>query len=136
MNEAESRKFIDEFSMAFPAILDAARNSPNIEGTKRIWAASWDDLTIDECRAALRELIKGDPLTYEQIRSPGQTIRKLVVTKRSQSLKSEAEIAQDRLHLTDKKRRQREYASGGYSMSKAFEALKVGELVDDALKLV
>lgn len=97
MNEVEE-KFIAELTTAFPAMLDAAKNSPNITATKKTWAYAWDGFTIAELRAALRELIKGDPLTYEQLRSPGQVIRQAAVAIRNRGKTSEADRVNSRLN--------------------------------------
>lgn len=94
MNQTEATAFIDELCTGFPEFKIVGERSPNYERTKKAWAVAWADLTIDECRKALDELAISGEISYENYRTPGPFIRKLVIAARNRGKTSEAERAE------------------------------------------
>lgn len=98
MNDQESRKFVEELLIAFPAFDDAARSSEDLGQTHRSWAKAWTDLTLNECREALRRLQIDGGIKYEEYREPGPFVRRIVLEARKRHAQSERDrsIGQDR----------------------------------------
>lgn len=93
MNFDEGKRFVRELLIAFPAFDDAARNSPDLAATHRSWYAAWEDLSYAECSVALAGLIKRGEIGYDDYRSPGPFVRRLVLHNRKNAPKSELELA-------------------------------------------
>jgi hypothetical protein len=91
VNENESKMFVHELLVAFPAFDDAAKSSKDLAATHRSWAAAWTELSIGECRDALRQLIVDGGISYDDYRAPGPFIRRLVMFNRTRGVKSEEE---------------------------------------------
>lgn len=95
MNKEESKLFAMELTIAFPEFRAIAeKSSPNWEATKQSWGLAWADVSLEECRVALRSLIVEGEIGYEEYRRPGPFIRKLVIAARNRSKTSEAERAE------------------------------------------
>lgn len=135
MNEADSKLFIQDLVLAFPAFLEVAeRVSPNVESTKTAWAKAWFDLSLSECRAVLNRLLIDGGIKYENYREPGPFIRRLVLASRRNIPKSEAELVAERNDIAKRRQRQADYANRGFSMSSALESLKLGARLDEVLR--
>lgn len=95
MNDSESELFTQELIIAFPAFWEVAeRSSTNSKATKKGWSKAWFDLSLGECREALRQLILEGGISYEGYREPGPLIRRMVLSSRSRGRTSEAERAE------------------------------------------
>lgn len=94
MNLEESKQFVRELITSFPGFEDAARNSPDIGATHRAWIRAWSDLTLTECQSVLLELEKNASISFDEYKSPGSFIRKLVIASRNRGKTSEAERAE------------------------------------------
>lgn len=94
MNLEESKQFVRELITSFPGFEDAARNSPDIGATHRAWIRAWSDLTLAECQSVLSELEKNASISFDEYKSPGPFIRRLVIAARNRGKTSEAERAE------------------------------------------
>lgn len=114
MNKEESKLFAMELTVAFPEFRAAAeKSSPNFEATKQTWGLAWTDVSLEECRDALKRLIVDGEISYENYRTPGPFIRKLVIAARNRGKTSEAERAESAIRR----------ATGAYQGSPMAKAL-------------
>jgi hypothetical protein len=90
----ESISFIDVLCTAFPEFKIIGERSPNFERTKKSWAVAWTDLTLEECRKVVVQLAIDGQIGYDDYRTPGPFIRKLVIAHRNRGKTSEAERAE------------------------------------------
>jgi hypothetical protein len=107
MNHSEAEKFTDELIIAFPAFKAVAeKHSPNFERTKDAWRVAWIDLTISECRGAIKSLLVEGGITYENLQQPGPFIRRLVMDARKAGNQSERDrvAGMERDHNANRKR--------------------------------
>lgn len=119
MNLEEGKRFVRDLLIAFPAFDDAARNSPDLAATHRSWFAAWEDLTYGECSQVLQSLIKRGEIGYEDYRSPGSFIRRLVLAHRKNTPKSEEQLANERQDRLNGRQRKRDYTGSPMSMALA-----------------
>jgi hypothetical protein len=123
LNEQESLAFIEELTIAFPGFRTAAKDSPDMERTFKAWSASWVDLTIEECRRALKSLLLKAEISWEHYRTPGPFIRQLVISQRGGTSEADRVNEQNRFGRWNQRR---DYT--GSPMSKALaEAMKLHE---------
>jgi hypothetical protein len=94
---------------AFPAFESAAKDTPDLGATHRIWIAAWDDLTLSECQAALGKLVKAGGIGWDDYRSPGPFIRSLVMRDRKNAPKSEEELVRFAIEQRVAAKRRAEY---------------------------
>jgi hypothetical protein len=120
LNFDEGKQFVRDLLTAFPAFDDAARNSPDLAATHRSWIAAWNDLTYVDCHRALTTLIKDGGINYEDYRSPGPFIRRLVLSNRGTSIRSEAELADREATRYEREQRRKDYK--GSPMAQALVA--------------
>lgn len=138
MNEHESEVFLKELLIAFPAFKSVAeKHSPDFERTKGSWKVAWRDLTLGECREALRVLILEGGITYENLQQPGPFVRRLVLESRKAGAQSEA----DRAAGVDRERSlasRRDYKGSPMAAAvvKAIEMRKAGATEDVILKSI
>lgn len=131
MNDIEQKMFLKELLVAFPAFDDAARNSPDLAATHRSWAQAWIDLKLDDCRSALRGLIKDGGISYEDYRAPGSFVRRLVSRSRSESEK----VSQER-EATRYERQQRRKAYVGSPMAEALRLARLCKTKEEAYRVI
>lgn len=94
MTEHESLKFIEELTICFPGFAEVAqRYSPDYERTKKAWCVTWADLSLNECREVMRQLMLKGGIAYDEYREPGPFIRRLALQNRKNAPKSDAELA-------------------------------------------
>lgn len=99
MNREESNLFVMELTIAFPEFRAIAeKSSPNFEATKHSWSLAWLEVSLDECRAVLKQLLLDGGISYEDYRAPGPFIRRLVIAARNRGKTSEAERATSMLN--------------------------------------
>lgn len=97
MNKEESKLFAMELTIAFPEFKAIGeKSSPNWEATKQSWGIAWTDLSIEECREALKRLMVDGEISYEHYRAPGPFIRKLVLESRKRTQTSERDEVDQR----------------------------------------
>lgn len=113
MSPEESTSFIDVLCTAFPEFKIIGERSPNFERTKKSWAVAWTDLTLEECRKVVVQLAIDGQIDYENYRTPGPFIRKLVIASRNRGKTSEAERAESAIRR----------ATGAYQGSPMAKAL-------------
>ena len=109
----ESASFIDVLCTAFPEFKIIGERSPNFERTKKSWAVAWTDLTLEECRKVVVQLAIDGHIGYDNYRTPGPFIRKLVIASRNRGKTSEAERAESAIRK----------ATGAYQGSPMAQAL-------------
>lgn len=120
MNSSECELFSEELRIAFPGFEEIAiRCSPNPAATKKAWAAAWEDLSLQECRAELRKLLKVGGITYEDYRAPGPFIRRLVMAGRKNTPKSEEQLANERQERLNGRQKKRDYAGSPMALALA-----------------
>jgi hypothetical protein len=94
MNDHEADLFCDELIIAFPAFkATAEKHSPDFNRTRNGWTVAWRDLSIGECREALRNLLVEGGISYENLQQPGPFIRRLVLEARKSGMQSERDRA-------------------------------------------
>lgn len=133
MNIDQQKQFVRELITSFPAFEDAARNSPDIGGTHRAWMRAWSDLELPECQAVLADLEKSSEISYDEYKSPGPFIRKLVLARRSKSTTSEQDRANSRL---ERSRRQLTGSPMARALEAALKAKRDGLSEAEALDLI
>jgi hypothetical protein len=131
VNDIEQKLFLKELLVAFPAFDDAARNSPDLAATHRSWAQAWSDLKLEDCRQALRGLIREGGISYEDYRSPGSFVRRLVNRSRSESDKVAGEREATRY---ERQRRRSSYA--GSPMADALIKARLCNTSEDAYRVI
>ena len=119
MNDRECAAFVEELLVAFPSFDDAARNSPDLARTHRRWADAWKDIEYRECVSVLARLKMSGGIGYEDFRSPGPFIRRLVMAQRKNTPKSEEQLAIERQERLNGRQKKRDYTGSPMALALA-----------------